>query len=289
MYVKKFLKTLNSDNTIQAYERAIVDMLETIKKPESQINSMDLEDWTHNFSHLSSASIAQKIQGVKKYFKYLTKHQIITSNPALSLEVPKVVHKPKEFIPYDKILLLIESTKNIRLKAILAIFLNTGLRVQELIDLQLEAYLYFIKTGTPITIETKGGKYRKIIFNKTTQQYINDYLQIRKEGISNLFVSNHGTPMNGKCLNKTLKRAVEKAGLDYKKITNHSIRSTAATHVYENHGIVATQQFLDHSDISTTQIYIGGVQNQLNVIMDEDFKSEVIIKNEDESQRRKAS
>ena len=105
-----------------------------------------------------------KNESVAEVLDFLYDNDIINSNPAEKLSAPRVEHKPKDALSVDDAITLM-SYGNKRERAIIAVFLNTGIRVQELIDMKLED---FLASPSEMTIKTKRGKYRTIYFNDDT-------------------------------------------------------------------------------------------------------------------------
>ena len=201
-YIDLFLNEYESDATKRSYNSALKTMLDFINKDINDICKIDLVEYKNTLKNLAVATQAQRIVCVKSYFKFLYDNDIINSNPAEKLSAPRVEHKPKDALSVDDAITLM-SYGNKRERAIIAVFLNTGIRVQELIDMKLED---FLASPSEMTIKTKRGKYRTIYFNDDTINLINEYLKVRKEGCDNLFVSNQGTPLSENVLNNTWKK-----------------------------------------------------------------------------------
>ena len=261
-YLDLFLNEYESAGTRINYRGTITAMLNYIGKDIHNITKLDLVEYKNTFKNLATATQAQKINCIKSYFKFLYDNDIIETNVAEKLTAPRVEHKPKDALSVDEAISLMDYG-NKRERAIIAIFLNTGVRVQELIDMKLDDYL---NNPTEMVLKTKRGKYRRIYFNEDTIILINEYLSVRKEGCDNLFVSNQGTPLSEKNLNNTWKKLANKAGVN-KHITNHSFRSTFVTTIAREHGIVMAQMAVDHANIATTRIYVRGMEDEVkNVI-----------------------
>jgi integrase len=189
-------------------------------------------------------------------------NDVIESNPAEKLSTPRVEHKPKDALTTDEAIMLMHYG-NKRERAIIATFLNTGIRVQELIDIK---FVDYIKEPSKMVLKTKRGKYRTVYLNDDTIKLINEYLKVRKEGCDNLFVSNQGTPLSEYSLNNTWKKLATKAGID-KHITNHSFRSTFVTTIAREHGILMAQMAVNHANIATTRIYVRGMEDEVEAVV----------------------
>jgi integrase/recombinase XerD len=263
-YLDVFLNEYNSAKTRRAYKDIIENMLAYINKDIDKIAKIDLVQYKSTLQNLSVATQAQRIMCIKSYFKFLFENEILDSNPASTLSAPHVEHKPKDYLTTDEAISMMDYG-NARERAIIAVFLNTGIRVAELINIKLNDYL---DNPHELILLTKGNKYRKVYLNDDTVSLIDWYLNFRKNGCDNLFVSNQGTPLLENSLNATWKKLARKAGID-KHVTNHSFRSTFVTTIAKEHGILMAQMAVNHANISTTRVYIRGMEDDVkNVIMD---------------------
>lgn len=261
-YIETFIETLESDCTKKSYRKNIENMLDYIKKPIEDIKRIDLTKWNNSLKHLSTATQAQKIASVKSYFRFLYDNEIIQTNPADNLKSPKIHNKPKDAISKEEALEMLK-WGTYRDRAIVAVYLSTGLRVQEVIDLKLEDYL---NNSNILKVRTKGGKYRTVILNNDCKKYIDKYLETRVNGVENLFTTTQGTKINKVSLNKTLQRMADKAGIN-KHITNHTLRATFITDITKNYGIYVAQEAVKHSNIETTRRYVRGLEGEVEEIL----------------------
>lgn len=261
-YLDLFLNEYKSEGTKKEYGKTISKMLNSIGKDISNIKRIDLVEYKATFNDLSSATQAQRIVCIKSYFKFLYENEIIDKNPAETLSAPYIEHKPKDSLTTDEAISLMQFA-NKREKAILAVLLNTGIRVQELINMKLSD---FENNPEEMIIKTKGNKFRKVVFNDDTIRFINDYLLIRKDGCENLFVGNQGAPMSPKNLNATWAKLAKKAGIK-KHITSHTFRSTFITGIAKEHGLLFAQTCVGHANISTTRLYVRGIEDDALNIM----------------------
>lgn len=261
-YLDLFLSEYESINTRRSYNTTISLMLDTIGKDINNISKIDLVEYKNTLKNLGASTQAQKIVCIKSYFKFLFDNDVIDSNPAEKLSAPRIEHKPKEALSTDEAIMLM-SYGNKRERAIIAVFLNTGIRVQELIDMRLND---FLDNPSEMILRTKRGKYRKIYLNDDTIALINEYLKVRKEGCDNLFVSNHGTPLSENVLNNTWKKLASKSHID-KHVTNHSFRSTYVTTIAREHGILMAQMAVDHANIATTRMYVRGMEDEVKAVV----------------------
>ena len=203
---------------------------------------------------------ARKVACIRSFFKYLSViEKKISINPASELESPKLQKKLPKYLNLDeskKLLSSVDGNFSERDFAILTIFLNCGLRISELVGLNITD----IKENTA-TVLGKGSKERKIYLNEACINSIQDYLKIRhKNGVFDrnaLFLSKRKTRISVDSVQLIVKKYIKAAGLDPNIYSPHKLRHTFATLMYK-HGdvsILALKEMLGHKDISTTEIY----------------------------------
>ena len=259
--VEMFLDTLNSKNTKEAYERNINNMLSFVEKSITDIKPVDLISWQNSLNNLSSASQAQYINAIKSFFKFLYDIDYIQNNPAEKLHSVKVINKPKDYINDEQVLNMIETAKNKRDKAIIALLFSTGLRVSELINIELDDL-----QGDSLFIQTKGGKYREVFINDSCKGIINEYLKVRKSGCSKLFVSNQHTPMLRANINNLLTKVKKQCNIK-ENVTPHSLRHTFVTDIAKEYGVEIARDVVGHSSIAVTNRYIHSNREKIKKAM----------------------
>ncbi|EOD01739.1 tyrosine recombinase XerC [Caldisalinibacter kiritimatiensis] len=203
---------------------------------------------------------ARKVASIRSFFKYLhTKVKLIDENPAQDLESPKTDRRHPVYLTLDeakRLLDVIDGPFKERDYAIITLFLNCGLRLSELVSIDIDK----IK-GDILTVVGKGNKERTIYLNEACVEAINKYLEVRpKENLKDkkaLFISKRKNRISHKAVQHLVKKYLKLAGLDTKKYSTHKLRHTAATLMYKygNVDIRALQQILGHENVSTTQIY----------------------------------
>tara|TARA_B100000579_G_scaffold336006_1_gene286800 strand:- start:3505 stop:4440 length:936 start_codon:yes stop_codon:yes gene_type:complete len=211
-----------------------------------------------------NSSIGRAISSVKNYFKYLTSNDFINHDPTKDIIIPKKNKKLPTVLTVEEINTILESIKlnkknNIRDRAIISILYSCGIRVSELISLNLTNL--FIDEEI-IKVFGKGKKERIVpigtIAKDDLTYYINnirpEYARKRNsKGI--LFLSNRGLPISRKTIWNIIKITAIKSGIT-KNISPHTFRHSFATHLLEGGAdLRAVQELLGHSNISTTQIY----------------------------------
>ena len=216
------------------------------------------------------ATRARKISTIRIFFSYLSqKANLLESNPAQNLETPKLDKRIPKYLSLDdsKKLLNVTADENDENKerdlAIITLFLNCGLRLSELVGINVSNIDF---NECKLTVIGKGNKERTIYLNKACINSIKNYLSVRPtEGVkidskaSNkaLFLSKRKERISNRTVQYIVERELQKAGLDTSKYSTHKLRHTAATLMYQygNVDIRALQELLGHESISTTEIY----------------------------------
>ena len=195
---------------------------------------------------------------------------MIDNNPAQNLETPKLDKRLPKYLSLDdskKVLTVTvndESDENKeRDYAIITLFLNCGLRLSELIGINLQDINF---DDYKLTVIGKGNKERTIYLNKACINAIKNYIKVRPtEGVKNdskasnkaLFLSKRRERISNRTVQYIVDKELTKAGLDTSKYSTHKLRHTAATLMYQygQVDIRALQEILGHKSISTTEIY----------------------------------
>lgn len=218
-------------------------------------------------NHNKAATRARKISTIRIFFKYLSiKTDYIDVNPAQNLETPKQEKRMPKYLSLDesKKLLNVASDEtnrnNKRDYAMTTLFLNCGMRLSELVGINLKDINH---SECKMTVIGKGNKERTIYLNKACMKAINDYLEVRpKDKIDYkskdaLFLSERRERISNRTVQHIIKKELLKSGLDIDKYSVHKLRHTAATLMYQygQVDIRALQELLGHANISTTEIY----------------------------------
>lgn len=205
---------------------------------------------------------ARKVACLRSFFRYLhTKAKIIDNNPALELEPPKINSRQPIHLTLDEsktLLKTVNGSYKERDYAILMLFLNCGLRLSELVGIDIDSI-----NGDTLRVIGKGNKERTVYLNNACINAINEYLKIRnhneiKENHKKaLFISRNKERISPRTVQVIVKKYIKAAGLDSNKYSTHKLRHTAATLMYKygNVDIRALQQILGHESVATTQIY----------------------------------
>lgn len=270
-YINYLNASKKSENTIKNYTRHINEMLNIIKKDETEITYADLMNWQSEISNCAPATLNLKISAVMSYFKYLYRIGVIKENPAINLEKVRNNPKEKDYVSAEDMKAIIKNMYTAEGKAIVALMASTGLRYIEMANITLEEYKNALATDRSIVIVGKGNKERKIFVNDIARYYIDNYLSKNyknSRGTDKLFVS-----VTESSLRKSLIRAAKKANLPYaEKVSPHWIRVFFATNALENDIDLATiRDALGHSNIAVTSRYVKSCDKKVKNVMSRDM------------------
>ena len=236
----------------------------------SQITLDDLHSFlaylTNNFKSKASTR-SRKVSSLRVFFNYLCVKNIIQINPTQNLETPKLDRRLPKYLTLDQSKKLLEVSYNEdkrnpeRDYAITTLFLNCGMRLSELVGINIKDINF---EDCKMNVIGKGNKERTIYLNKACIKAINDYLTVRpKEGVKRdsknsenaLFLSERRQRIGRRTVQEIIYNELKIANLD--KYSVHKLRHTAATLMYQygNVDIRALQELLGHESISTTEIY----------------------------------
>lgn len=287
-----------SENTIKEYNYDLNTFLKFIiyhfkMTKETDIKNIDIHDMSletvskitlddiHAFLfyltstyHSKAATRARKASSIRVFFNYLSnKAGLIEKNPAQNLETPKLDKRMPKYLSLEdskKLLNTVNSEERNKERdyAIITIFLNCGIRLSELVGINITDIDF---SEAKMTVIGKGNKERTIYLNNACMKTIKDYLEIRpKEGIrpndkNALFLSERRERISKRTVQYIVERELRKAGLDTKKYSVHKLRHTAATLMYQygKVDIRALQELLGHESISTTEIYTHVANEQV--------------------------
>lgn len=208
---------------------------------------------------LSASSRARKISAIRSFFKYLTmKAKLLDENPVQDLDSPKIPKTLPRYLTLEesqRLLSAVEGKNRERDYCILCIFLNCGLRISEIVGLNVSDY-----RGESLRVVGKGNKERTVYLNDACRDAINRYLEVRKllapPRVTAMFLSNRRARISCDSIQVMVKKNLTKAGLDASLYSAHKLRHTAATLMLQNGVDVRTlQEVLGHENLNTTQIY----------------------------------
>jgi site-specific recombinase XerD len=273
-----------SKNTVTAYSYDITLFFRYIKikrnivDPDVELESIPIDDIDEYFvrniglsdfySFLSFAANerdnknyarARKVACLRSFFKYLQKMKIIEDNPTAELETPKINSRQPVYLTLEesrKLLSVIDGQNRERDYAIITLFLNCGLRLSELIGIDIDRI-----NGDILKVIGKGNKERTVYLNNACTEAINNYLKVRPvddvKDKKALFLSERKRRISKRSVQYLVKKYIGLSELDTDKYSTHKLRHTAATLMYKygKVDIRSLQQILGHENISTTEIY----------------------------------
>ncbi len=260
-----------SDNSVEAYLRDIEKLTEYLQqannlKTPANLEFKDLEKFLKWITELSMtpASQARIISGIRAFYKYCLLENIVTKDPALLLEAPKLKRALPDVLGFEEIENIISQIdlskpEGGRNKAILETMYSCGLRVSEVVNLKI-SHLY-TDVGF-IRVIGKGDKERLVPIGRSAVKYINIYKNKIRVHITPtpgnediLFLNKHGSKLSRVMIFLIIKELVKKAGVK-KNISPHTFRHSFATHLVEGGAdLRAVQEMLGHESITTTEIY----------------------------------
>lgn len=262
-YLKKRRHLVPSDTPFNEIDIIDVDIdfIKSIKIEELYRYQSFSPEIANSASSLSAASRCRRTSTVKSFFNYLTsKRQLLDNNICQNLDMPKRQASLPKYLEEDeceRLLAACDGKYAYRDYAILMLFLSCGLRVSELVSLNLTD-IY----DDHLRVLGKGNKERVVFFAEGCREALDDYLAVRDNGkISDeaknaLFISSHNKRITSRGVEMMVDKKLLIAGLDASRYSPHKLRHTAATLMLKN-GVDtrALQEVLGHSNLNTTQIY----------------------------------
>ena len=273
--IESFMLTLEKErnfslHTIKAYKNDLnrfnFFLNNTLnRKKLAKINRNDIrkflaEEYDNGYS---SKTVARRLATIKSYFKYLVKTELIQENISIHINSPKVPKKLPNFVDKNLIDTLMKTPSldthiGIRDRAVLELFYSTGMRLSELVNMNIGDFEINKKL---IRVIGKGNKERMIPYGRNAESAIKNYLKIRnlslKPAFANkpLFVNSSEKRISKRTIQRRMNNYI-KLVADGKRIGPHLLRHTFATHLLDNGAdIRAVKDLLGHSSLSSTQIY----------------------------------
>lgn len=282
--IQKFITFLEKDkrlssNTLQSYKRDIEQYLNYL----NEINMVNISSTNKTtviayLMHLqkkgrATSTISRNLASIRSLYQFTAKNKLIDQDPTAELESPKVEKKLPQILSTQEVELLLEQPKCVDLKgyrdkSMLELLYATGIRVSELISLNvsdLNMEMGFIKCS-------KGSRERMIPVGSMAINALQEYLGkardllIQRNDEKALFVNINGKRLTRQGFWKIIKQYKNLAKIG-KEITPHTLRHSFAAHLFENGAdLRSIQEMLGHSDISSTQIYAQIAKNKIKDI-----------------------
>jgi len=282
--LKQFLKFLENDkkvsnNTLQSYKRDLEQYKNYLLTNDLKYNKITEDDIKVYVKYLleeqnkKPSSISRMIASIRSFYQYEVKNKKVTKDPTENIQSPKIEKKAPCILTTKEVELLLEQPtdedlKGIRDKAMLEFAYATGMRVTEIISLNVED----VNLEKEYVECKTGKKVRDIPLGKMALTAIKEYINkardimVKSDKEKALFVNMNGKRLTRQGFWKIIKYYQEQAHID-KDITPHTLRHSFATHLLQNGAeLKAIQTMLGHSDISSTQVYMQFQNDGLNNI-----------------------
>jgi len=270
-------------NSISSYKRDVYKLVSYLELHKISISPIKIDEsiiqqFIYSISkNLNPRSQSRLISGLRSFFNYLIFEDYRTTNPTDLLETPKIGRKLPDTISTEEIDLIISQIdlshpQGERNRAMLETLYSCGLRVTELITLQLSDL--FFEEGF-IRVIGKGDKQRFVPININTQKIISNYINLvrvhqktQKGFEDTIFLNRRGKQLTRNMVFMIIRDLAKDAEIN-KKISPHTFRHSFATHLLENGAdLRAIQQMLGHESITTTEIYMHVDRSFLKDVME---------------------
>ena len=214
--------------------------------------------------------MARHLSTLRSFFKFLVREGFLKNNPLLSVASPKIEKHLPSFLTEEETVRLIEAScpKNesgLRDRAILETFYSSGLRISELVGLNLDDVDFI---GGIIKVRGKGKKERIVPVGDKALQSLREYLNKRKKQTQSLFLNKRGTRITDRGVRGIVAKYIRISGMK-QRISPHTLRHSFATHLLNRGADLRTvQELLGHASLSTTQIYTHLTTERLKSVYD---------------------
>jgi integrase/recombinase XerC len=264
----QYLKTEKqlSPHTIDSYRRDLLSLAEWLTEEQQQewrqLRQQHVRRfiaWRHR-NGISAKTLQRNLSSIRSFFQYLLRESLADNNPAIGVRPPKVKRKLPTTMNVDEVSQLLnrggDETLDVRDSAIMELIYSSGLRLSEVVSINLADYR---DNRDELSVTGKGSKTRIVPVGQMARQAIDLWLEKRAELASTeepaLFVSKRGSRISRRTVEQRLSvQAVKRAGNQH--LHPHMLRHSFASHLLESSGdLRAVQELLGHANISTTQIY----------------------------------
>ena len=257
-----------SANTLQSYKRDLKQFEKYIEENGEDYNKLTDEGIKTYIKHMQEigkkpSTISRGLASIRSFYQYEVKNKVVESDPTEGIQSPKIEKRVPSVLTSNEVTLLLEQPKNVNLKgirdkAMLEFAYATGMRVTEIISLNIED----INLETGYATCRNGKKERTVPIGNMSLKALKDYIinarktMIKDENEKALFVNVNGQRLTRQGFWKIIKYYKEQAHID-KDITPHVLRHSFATHLLQNGAdLKSIQTMLGHSDILSTQVYM---------------------------------
>ena len=292
--IQQFLRVLDTERnfssfTVDAYRIDLKQFIEFLSLSYPEWSDSGNPDWIKkqhvrgflaylSQQGLSRKTIGRKLAAVRSFFKFLMRSGKITTNPAGGIKTPKAEKKLPAFLSIQEAFDLLElpdknRPEGIRERAMLEIFYGTGIRLRELIKIDIDDVDFHENL---IRVLGKGNKERLVPMGKKATVSLKNYLKIRSQLFSgkaeqseSLFLSNRGRRISPRNVQARVQKYLQQIS-DLSSLSPHLLRHTFATHLLDaGADLEAVKELLGHASLSTTQIYTHVTMEKLKKIYDQ--------------------
>lgn len=272
-FLKVYKKLVPADTEFEKIDISDID--------KNFICSVTLEDayaflaYCRTKRNNDSNARARKAVAIKRFYRYLEVQSILTDKNTIAfLDAPKNKKALPKYLSLEQsvnLLNAVEGKNSKRDFCILTLFLNCGLRLSELVGINISDISFDNRT---LRVLGKGNKERIVYLNDTTINAVNDYLKVRpRDAVKDrdaLFISNRRTRISRENVQKMVDKYLEKIGLKNMGYSVHKLRHTAATLMYQygNTDVLQIKTLLGHENLSTTEIYTHVYDEQVKNAVD---------------------
>ena len=271
--IKNFLNFIENDkkvsqNTLQSYRRDILQYEAYVE--ESKINYLKIDeegiqDYLKYMNDIGkkTSTVSRSLASIRSFYQYLLRVKKVKKDPTEGIQSPKIEKRVPSVLTSQEVELLLEQPKNVDLKgirdkAMLEFAYATGMKVTEIISLNIED----VNLEESYVVCKGKERTRNIPLGSLSLQALKDYIEnsrnilIKDENVKALFVNTNGQRLTRQGFWKIVKYYKEQAHIN-KEMTPHILRHSFATHLLQNGAdLKAIQTMLGHSDISSTQVYM---------------------------------
>ncbi|HAH20078.1 MAG: tyrosine recombinase XerD [Omnitrophica WOR_2 bacterium GWF2_43_52] len=277
-YIEKYIRYLEieknaSEHTILNYKKDLDEFKKFLG--QTQVENSDyltIRRFLGSLKekNLKSRSVARKLSCLRSFFRFLNREGFLKNDPTSAISSPKLEKHLPIFMTEDEVTKLVEAPQSeepagLRDRAILETFYSTGIRISELVGLNLENIDFF---SSVVKVMGKGRKERIVPIGDRALRALRDYVEHRKLQTSVVFLNKNGRRITARGVRLVLDKYIQRASLR-DNISPHTLRHSFATHLL-NRGadLRSVQELLGHANLSTTQIYTHLTTEKLKSVYD---------------------
>ena len=258
-----------SGNTVVSYERDLKKMMQYFQEAHQITRVQDITETSLNSymlylekNHFAASTVSRSVASMRAFFQYLYQEHLIENNPADHLHPPKVEKKMPQILSVEEVDLLLRqpsdrTPKGLRDRAMLELLYATGMRVAELVGLDVPDVVFSNRT---VKVTGKGNKQRVMPFGAPAQKAIRRWLDdgrpllVGEQSAAALFLGRQGKRIDQRMVRRVVHACARDAGVP--DISPHALRHSAATHMLDGGAdLREVQELLGHSSLKTTQRY----------------------------------